>query len=59
MPELIPFSSSVMAEGPVEFWLLKIQNMMIKSLYDFSKKAYLKYPYNGLERDEWLFTYFA
>lgn len=59
MPELVPFTNIVMAEGPVEHWLLKIQNMMIKSLYDITKKAYINYPENGLERDEWLFTYQA
>lgn len=48
-----------MAEGPVEHWLLKIQNMMIKSLYDVTKKAYFAYPQKELERDEWLFDYAA
>lgn len=48
-----------MAEGPVEHWLLKIQNMMIKSLYDFTKKAYVNYPHDGLDRDAWLFGYAA
>lgn len=33
--------------------------MMIKSLYDFTKKAYHNYPSNGIERDDWLFIYFA
>ena len=59
MPEVIDFSQPVQAEGAVEFWLLKIQNMMIKSLYDITRKGYFNYPKNGLERDEWLFTYFA
>ena len=58
-PEVIPFSGSVMAEGPVEHWLQKIQDMMIKTLYDITKKSYDVYPVNGLLRDEWLFTYFA
>lgn len=57
MPEVVPFSNIVMAEGAVEHWLLRIQNMMIKSLYDITKKAYLAYPIKELERDEWLFTY--
>ena len=59
MPELVKFSNIVMAEGPVEHWLLKIQNMMIKSLYDFTKKAYVNYPHDGLDRDAWLFGYAA
>lgn len=58
-PELISFSQTVVAEGPVEHWLLKLQNMMVKSLYDLTKKAYVQYPSNGIERDDWLFIYFA
>lgn len=46
-----------MAEGPVEHWLLKIQNMMIKSLYDITKRSLVEYPKDGLERDKWLFDY--
>jgi len=56
-PETVPFSKSVMAEGPVEHWLFNIQEMMVTTLYDITKKAYLEYPKNGLERDEWLFSY--
>lgn len=59
MPEKIPFSKSVFAEGPVEHWLQRIQDMMIKTLYDITKKAYFNYPENGLERKDWLFAYFA
>ena len=33
--------------------------MMIKSLYDFTKKAYYEYPKNGLLRDQWIFNFFA
>jgi dynein heavy chain len=58
-PEVIPFSGSVMAEGAVEHWLQRIQNMMVQSLYDITKKSYDVYPANGLLRDNWLFTYFA
>lgn len=39
MPEVVKFSASVFAEGPVEHWLMKIQEMMIKSLYDLAKQA--------------------
>jgi len=28
-----------MAEGPVEHWLMKIQEMMVKSLYDLAKQC--------------------
>jgi len=44
MPEIVRFSASVFAEGPVEHWLMKIQEMMIKSLYDQAKQALKEYP---------------
>ena len=56
-PEIVPFSASVMAEGPVEHWLFNIQEMMVQTLYDITKKSFLEYPSNGLERDDWLFAY--
>ena len=31
--------------------------MMIKSLYDTTKDAFLNYPENPLDRKEWLFRY--
>lgn len=34
MPEDVPFSAPVFAEGAVEHWLFRIHEMMIKSLYD-------------------------
>jgi len=57
--EFVPFSGIVKAEGNVEFWLRDIERMMIKSLYDFTKKALDEYPSNGIERNEWLFAYSA
>jgi dynein heavy chain, axonemal len=36
---------------------MKIQEMMIKTLYDITKKACFDYPENGLERKDWLFRY--
>jgi dynein heavy chain len=36
---MVKFSASVIAEGAVEHWLMRIQDMMIKSLYDVSKQA--------------------
>jgi len=56
-PETVPFSNSVIAEGPVEHWLFNIQEMMVQTLYDITKKSLLEYPSNGLERDDWLFGY--
>jgi hypothetical protein len=44
MPETVKFSSSVFTEGPVEIWLMKIQEMMVKSLYDQAKQALKDYP---------------
>tara|TARA_B110000305_G_C18794891_1_gene340052 strand:- start:189 stop:356 length:168 start_codon:yes stop_codon:yes gene_type:complete len=32
--EYVPFSESVFARGPVEFWLSNIEKMMRKTLYD-------------------------
>ena len=57
--EYVAFSSAVKAEGNVEFWLRDIERMMIKSLYDDTKKALDEYPSNGIERNEWLFNYAA
>lgn len=57
--EFVPFSAIVKAEGNVEFWLSDIEKMMITSLYDFTKKALVEYPANGIERNEWLFAYAA
>lgn len=39
MPENVRFSASVFSEGPVENWLMRIQDMMVKSLYDIAKQA--------------------
>jgi dynein heavy chain len=57
MPEYVPFSKSVMAEGPVEKWLNNIEEMMCTSLYDISKKCLVEVPENGLERKDWLFSF--
>ena len=42
--EYVEFSESVMAIGPVEFWLLQIEQMMTQSLYDATKNALKQYP---------------
>ena len=39
--EFVAFDSIVKAEGNVEFWLRDIERMMIKSLYESTKKALL------------------
>ena len=55
--EYVAFSDSVYAEGNVEFWLSNIEKMMVKSLYDVTKKSMMEYPADALERNEWLFAY--
>jgi dynein heavy chain len=55
--EQVLFSESVFAEGNVEFWLRNIEKMMVKSLYDTTKRAMVEYPENGIERNHWLFAY--
>lgn len=60
MPEIVRFSASVFAEGPVENWLMRIQEMMVKSLYDVAKQALKEYPNDDpLNRQKWLFSYNA
>lgn len=55
--EKVTFSESVFAEGNVEFWLMNIEKMMVKSLYDITKDAVAQYPVDGKIRKEWLFSY--
>lgn len=39
---------------------MKIQEMMVQSLYDFAKQALKEYPNdNPLERENWLFGFNA
>ena len=38
--ERVEFSSSVYAEGNVEHWLAKIEQMMKETLYDCTKQCY-------------------
>ena len=57
MPETVTFWRPVFAEGVVEVWLMKIQEMMIKSLYDYTKNALKNYPEKLHLRKEWLFNF--
>ena len=60
MPENVKFSASVFTEGPVQIWLMKIQEMMVKSLYDTAKQALKEYPdEDPCTRQNWLFSYNA
>ena len=55
--EYVEFTTSVMAVGPVEYWLKNIESMMTQSLYDQTKNAVHQYPEDITQRDEWLFNY--
>jgi len=44
MPEVVPFSGSVMSEGLVEHWLSRLEGMMRKTLYDRTKASFVEYP---------------
>ncbi|CEM19434.1 unnamed protein product [Vitrella brassicaformis CCMP3155] len=55
--EYVPFASQVMAQGPVEGWLTKIEEQMRQGLYEQSKSAWKDYPEDALNRQEWLFAY--
>jgi len=55
--EYVEFSESVMAVGPVEFWLKQIESMMTQSLYDQTKAAWKNYPKDITQRDEWFFNF--
>ncbi len=60
MPETVKFSASVFSEGAVENWLMKIQEMMVKSLYDLAKQALKEYPdEDPFNREKWLFSFNA
>lgn len=53
--EVVEFSEPVIAQGAVEFWLTKIEKMMIKTLYDKQKLSLENYPEDGRKRDAWFF----
>jgi dynein heavy chain len=53
--EVVDFTESAFARGPVEHWLNNIQQTMYTSLYLISKHALETYPKNGAVRDDWLF----
>ena len=53
--EYVPFSESVFAQGPVEYWLTNIEKMMRKTLYDKTKASMVNYPEDQLKRDKWFF----
>jgi len=52
----VKWTGPVMAVGAVEHWLSHIEKMMCQSLYDETREALDRYPENGIERADWLFT---
>ena len=55
--EKVMFSEPVVAQGSVEYWMSKIEEMMCKTLYDETKASWQKYPVdNPVDRSEWLFA---
>jgi len=54
--EYVKWTGPVMAVGAVEHWLTYIEKMMCQSLYDETREALYRYPENGIERADWLFT---
>ena len=57
--EYVAFSESVMAVGPVEYWLKNIEYMMQMSLFDNVRTAVKTYPTDVTKRDEWFFNFAA
>jgi hypothetical protein len=57
--EVVPYSESCWAEGPVESWLNRIEKAMFRSLYLITKRGMDEYPEDGRQRDVWLFDYTA
>ena len=50
----------VRAEGPVESWLVQVEQAMRDALYDNAKKAVNEYPRGreeSIRRDKWLWDY--
>ncbi|CAN0425116.1 unnamed protein product, partial [Hapterophycus canaliculatus] len=59
--EYVAFTrGEVTAEGPVESWLVKVEQAMRDALYDNAKKAVNEYPRareDSIRRDKWLWDY--
>lgn len=51
----MPFSSSVVAKGNVEHWLMEVEKMMKLTLYDVHKACYTQYP--TMQRKDWFFQF--
>jgi len=54
--EIVPFTESCFAHGPVENWMNNIQHTMFSSLYLITKSALENYPVDGTKRADWLFV---
>eukprot|EP00752_Nemacystus_decipiens_P017827 g15983.t1 len=59
--EYVAFTrGEVTAEGPVESWLVKVEQAMRDALYDNAKRAVNEYPKgreDSIRRDKWLWDY--
>ena len=59
--EYVAFTrGEVTAEGPVESWLVKVEQAMRDALYDNAKRAVNEYPRGrdaSIRRDKWLWDY--
>ncbi|KAH9121803.1 hypothetical protein LEN26_010526 [Aphanomyces euteiches] len=56
--EKVQFPNVVVAQGPVETWLLEVEKAMRESLYTESYACFKAYPVdNAIDRKEWLFAF--
>ena len=56
--EYVEFSEPCRAVGSVEYWMLGIEKMMRRTMYDIGVKALNNYPTESpVERGDWLFGY--
>ncbi|RHY05497.1 hypothetical protein DYB25_001425 [Aphanomyces astaci] len=56
--ERVTFPNVVVAQGPVEMWLLEVEKAMRDSLYTESYASFKAYPVeHAIDRKEWLFAF--
>ena len=55
--EVVRFTESCFAHGPVEMWMNNIEKDMFVSLFMITVNALTEYPEDGTKRDDWLFEY--
>ncbi|CAG9327022.1 unnamed protein product [Blepharisma stoltei] len=52
--EKVEFVSPLIIEGNIEHWLISIEEIIIKTMHDYIKKAQDTYPSENLARKEWV-----